>query len=103
MSEDFCARKIQIGENRWTKEDQELEDWLQERGYTYTDCVDYYEDAKSDAEWKRYVADVKEYAHRCGGSVDEFGDLREHVKGLIPKGKSHDVRDKNGKLICIID
>ena len=102
MSEDFCARKIQIGENRWTKEDQELEDWLRERGYTYTFCVDYREDAKTEVEWKQYVAAVKEYAHKCGGSVREFSDLRDHVTLLKP-GKSHDVRDKNGKLICIID
>ena len=101
MSEDFCARKIQIGENRWTKEDQELEDWLRERGYTHTFCVDYRIRAKTEAEWNQYVAAVKEYAHKCGGSVDEFMDLRDHVTLLKP-GKSHE-RYRNGKLICIVD
>ena len=101
MSED-CPRKIQVGSDRWTEADQELEDWLQAHGFKYTLCVDCRQRAKSEDEWQQYVKDVKAYALKCK-SWREFTHIREHVKSLIPTAPSHDIRDENGKLRVIID
>ena len=97
-----CLRKIQVGADRWTDEDQELEDWLQSQGFDYTLCVDYREDAQTADEWQRYVKDVKDYALNCKDDYD-FMDIREHVKSLIPTAPSNEIRDKDGRLIAILD
>ncbi|MBQ9243015.1 MAG: hypothetical protein IJ165_07285 [Proteobacteria bacterium] len=97
-----CLRKIQIGAERWTQADQELEDWLQAHGFSYTMGVDYREDAQTDDEWKRYVENVKAYALKCEDEYD-FMDVDEHVDGLVATAPSHDIRDKDGRRIAILD
>ena len=97
-----CLRKLQIGDERWTDADQELEDWLQSRGFKTFMLVDYREDAKSEDEWLRYVENVKAYALKCKNNSD-FRDIDSHVKSLLPTAPSHDIRDKDGRLIAIVD
>jgi len=97
-----CIRKIQVGADKWTEADQELEDWLQAHGFEYTMCIDCRRRAKSEDEWLRYVEDVKAYALKCKDDYD-FMDIREHVKSLIPTAPSHDIYDKDGRRIAILD
>ena len=96
-----CIRKIQVGADKWTEADQELEDWLQQHGFSYTLCVDCHRRAKNEDEWQRYVQAVKEYALNCKDEY-EFMALREHIT-LLPKGRSNEIRDKDGRLIAILD
>ena len=48
------------------------------------------------------MEDVKAYALKCKDNYD-FMDIRKHVKSLIPKGPSHDIYDKDGRRMAILD